>query len=86
MIDECRSCLRRGLGQLVPLAEGVDLKTAQARLGHSNPRLTLGLYAQATEAADPSAAGRLGSWFLGVDDQADDDKRGMDAGWAACLS
>jgi integrase len=62
------------------VAEGVDLKTAQARLGHSNPRLTLGLYAQATEAADRSAADRLGSWFLGVDDQADDDKRGMDAG------
>ena len=34
------------------------------------------LYAQATEAADRSAADRLGSWFLGVDDQADDDKRG----------
>jgi integrase len=34
------------------VAEGVDPKTAQARLGHSNPRLTLGLYAQATEAAD----------------------------------
>ena len=62
------------------VAEGVDLKTAQARLGHSNPRLTLGLYAQATEAADRSAADRLGSWFLGADDQADDDKRGMDAG------
>jgi len=25
---------------------GVDMKTAQARLGHSDPRLTLGVYAQ----------------------------------------
>jgi integrase len=62
------------------VAEGVDLKTAQARLGHSNPRLTLGLYAQATEAADRAAADRLGAWFLGHDDQADDETRGMDAG------
>jgi hypothetical protein len=62
------------------VAEGVDLKTAQARLGHSNPRLTLGLYAQATEAADRAAADRLGVWFLGDDDQADGETRGMDAG------
>jgi integrase len=62
------------------VAEGVDLKTAQARLGHSNPRLTLGLYAQATEAADREAADRLGAWFLGDDDQADGETRGMDAG------
>jgi site-specific recombinase XerD len=34
------------------VAEGVDVKTAQAKLGHSNPRLTLAIYAQSTEAAD----------------------------------
>lgn len=33
----------------VLVAEGVDLKTAQTRLGHSDPRLTLPLYAQATK-------------------------------------
>jgi integrase len=62
------------------VAEGVDLKTAQARLGHSNPRLTLGLYAQATEAADRAAADRLGTWFLGAPERPDDEDRGMDAG------
>jgi len=35
---------------------GVDMKTAQSRLGHSDPRLTLGIYAQATTAADRKAA------------------------------
>ncbi|MCA1844063.1 MAG: tyrosine-type recombinase/integrase, partial [Actinobacteria bacterium] len=35
------------------VAEGVDVGTAQARLGHSDPRLTLAIYAQATGDADP---------------------------------
>lgn len=42
---------------------GVDLKTAQARLGHSDPRLTLGIYAQTTTAADEGAAEALGAHF-----------------------
>ena len=29
------------------VAEGVDIKTAQVLLGHSNPQLTIGPYAQA---------------------------------------
>jgi integrase len=41
----------------------VDLKTAQTRLGHSDPRLTLGLYAQATTDADRAAADAIGAWF-----------------------
>jgi integrase len=41
----------------------VDLKTAQTRLGHSDPRLTLGLYAQATTTADRAAADAIGEWF-----------------------
>jgi integrase len=45
--------------------DGVDLKTAQTRLGHSDPRLTLAVYAQATTAADRSAADRLGKRFFG---------------------
>ena len=35
-------------------AHGVDVKTAQARLGHSDPRLTLGVSAQATTRRRPS--------------------------------
>jgi hypothetical protein len=42
---------------------GVDLKTAQTRLGHSDPRMTIGLYAQATTDADKAAAEALGADF-----------------------
>jgi integrase len=41
------------------VAEGVDVKTAQTRLGHSDPRLTLAIYAQATSEADRAAADRV---------------------------
>ena len=44
--------------------DGIDLKTAQTRLGHSDPRLTLAVYAQATSAADAAAAERLGTRFM----------------------
>lgn len=44
--------------------DGVDVKTAQARLGHADPRLTLGVYAQATDEGDRLAAERLGGRFL----------------------
>jgi integrase len=40
--------------------EHVDLKTAQTRLGHSDPPLTLAVYAQATTAA----AAALGTRFM----------------------
>ena len=46
--------------------EHVDLKTAQTRLGHSDPRLTLAVYAQATTAADQAAAAALGTRFLKI--------------------
>lgn len=46
------------------VAEGVDLKTAQDRLGHSDPRLTLAVYAQSTTEADRRAADRLGERFM----------------------
>lgn len=45
--------------------EGVDVKTAQARLGHSDPRLTLAIYAQATTEGDRSAAKKLGARLMG---------------------
>jgi len=35
---------------------GVDVKTAQVRLGHSDPRLTLSVYAQATTDSQLNAA------------------------------
>jgi integrase len=44
--------------------ERIDLKTAQSRLGHSDPRLTLAVYAQATTEAD-RAADALGRRFFG---------------------
>jgi integrase len=46
------------------VAEGVDVKTAQARLGHSDPRLTLAIYAQATTEGDRAAATKLGTRLM----------------------
>jgi integrase len=46
--------------------DGVDLKTAQTRLGHSDPRLTLAVYAQATSEADRAAANALGRRFFSM--------------------
>jgi len=47
------------------VAEGVDVKTVQARLGHSDPRLTLAIYAQATTEGDRAAATKLGARLMG---------------------
>ena len=46
------------------VASGVDVRVAQERLGHSDPRLTLGVYAQATSEGDRAAAERLGEYFM----------------------
>ena len=46
------------------VAEGVDIRTAQERLGHSDPRLTLAIYAQTTSEADRRAADLLGDRFM----------------------
>jgi integrase len=51
--------LRRANATLM-VANRVDLKTAQTRFGHSDPRLTLGLYADALDDRDRSAADLLG--------------------------
>lgn len=45
------------------LDEGINIKIAQTRLGHANPRTTLAVYAQATVEADRDAARRLGERF-----------------------
>lgn len=62
----------------VMVAEGVDVKTAQARLGHSDPRLTLAVYAQATTEGDRRAAMKLGTRLMrsgGYDDGVSDSAR-----------
>lgn len=48
------------------VAEGVDVKTAQSRLGHSDPRMTLSVYAQVVPEADRAAARALGRRFFGA--------------------
>ena len=48
--------------------EGVDVRTAQARLGHSDPRLTLAIYAQATDEGGRAAADKLGARLMGLND------------------
>jgi integrase len=58
---------------------GVDVKTAQARLGHSDARLTLGIYAQATTDADRTAADLLADLMVHPEDVGTK-LRGMDAG------
>jgi len=55
--------LRRANATLL-VAEQVDVKTAQARLGHADPWTTLALYARATSAADRVAAERLWQRFF----------------------
>ncbi len=58
--------------------EGVDVKTVQAPLGHSDPRLTLAVYAQATTEADRSAAERLGDRFMAAPTHHARDGRAME--------
>lgn len=53
----------RSLAATALVAAGVDLKTAQTRLGHSSPHLTLAVYARATEEADRAAARAIGDLF-----------------------
>jgi integrase len=47
------------------VAAGVDVRTAQARAGHSDPRMTLSIYAKATTEGDRAAASAIGTHFLG---------------------
>jgi integrase len=45
------------------VAAGVDPKVAQVRLGHTDVRVTLGIYARATSEADRRAADKVGERF-----------------------
>jgi integrase len=78
-VSRTPACDRAGLAGLVfhdlrranatgMVADKVDLKTAQVRFGHSDIRLTIGLYAQATPEADRAAADGLAARYLGVPD------------------
>jgi integrase len=57
---DLRRCNATGM-----VADNVDVKTAMARFGHSDVRLTLELYAQATTEADQRAAQRLAARTVG---------------------
>jgi integrase len=52
----------------VLVANNVDIKTAQVRLGHADPALTLKVYAQTTSEQDRAAAALIDSHFAGVID------------------
>ena len=56
--------LRRLAATSLVLAR-VDMKTAQVRLGHSDPRLTLAVYAAAPVEADRAAADQLEKRYFG---------------------
>jgi len=55
----------------------VDVKTAQVRLGHADPRLTIATYAQAVVEADRKAADSLGASFFGGERPGARDGRAM---------
>ncbi|MGO9333496.1 MAG: tyrosine-type recombinase/integrase [Acidimicrobiales bacterium] len=55
--------LRRAMATAL-VQDRTDLKTTQIRMGHSDPRTTLALYAQAVSEADQAAADSLGNRFM----------------------
>ncbi len=67
--------LRRLAGTTL-VAEGVDVKTAQHRLGHASPQVTLALYAQAVTTNDRDAADRVAR-RLGPEGNVARDERAM---------
>ena len=55
----------RRLNATTLVVEGIDVKTAQTRLGHADPRVTLSIYASAPASVDRAAADVLGDRFFG---------------------
>lgn len=47
------------------VSAGIDVRTVQHRLGHSDPRLVLRLYAHSSTAADRAAASRTAGHYWG---------------------
>ena len=64
-----------------PWAAGVDVKTAQTRLGHSSPQMTLGIYARATADSDRRAADVVWKMFAPRDARGMDAPEGPRGGW-----
>ncbi len=57
----------RRLNATTLVVEGVDVKTAQTRLGHADPRVTLAIYASTPQTVDREAADRIGERFFSTD-------------------
>jgi integrase len=55
----------RRLNATTLVVGGVDVKTGQVRLGHSDPRMTLSIYASAPATADRAAAEIVDQRFFG---------------------
>jgi integrase len=55
----------RRLNATTLVVGGIDVKTAQTRLGHADPRMTLAIYASAPESVDRTAADVIGERFFG---------------------
>jgi integrase len=55
----------RRLNATTLVVEGIDVKTAQTRLGHADPRTTLAIYASAPASIDRVAADVIGEGFFG---------------------
>jgi len=55
----------RRLNATTLVVGGIDVKTAQVRLGHADPRMTLAIYASAPAAVDRAAADVIGERFFG---------------------
>ena len=68
--------LRRANASGLVLA-GADLKTAQTRLGHSSPRLTLRVHTQATSEADPGRRDALEDRFFALPPGCTRDRLGL---------
>ena len=51
------------------VVEGIDVKTAQTRLGHADPRTTLAVYASAPASIDRVAADVIGERFFGPESE-----------------
>jgi integrase len=65
----------RSLATTALVAAGVDVKTAQTRLGHSSPQVTLGIYARMTAENDRKASDLVGEIFRPRDGRAMKAKR-----------
>jgi integrase len=65
----------RRLNATTLVVGGIDVKTAQVRLGHADPRMTLAIYASAPASVDRSAADVIGERFFGPADGSAPERR-----------